>query len=199
MSFLPRRLADGRICCSNAAGLCATCRAHLGLPPFTDPATERVQMAANATERLKHHTMWSANEYQPQKEHTMSATRAIPPDPYAIALRAAVGARHSAADQQHLDLAAVHLHQVGATCPPMTDEAEPKAAALSPGERIARKIQGFGSVVTSTPDPYAKGTTQVAERADAIDHVMGLFAARGLPPDPYAIGLALRKLDKENN
>src|ERR1035437_866861 len=103
MSFLPRRLVDGRICCSNAAGLCATCRAHLGLPPFTDPATERVQMAANATERLKHHTMWSANESHPQRDPPMPPPRAIPPAPSAIALRAAVGARHSAADQQHLD------------------------------------------------------------------------------------------------
>ena len=154
-------------------------------------------MVANADERLKHH-----QPHHQQREHTMPAhrlNRAVPPDPYAITLRAAAGARHSAADQQHLDLAAVHLHQAGANCP-MTAEAEPTAASasLSPGERIARTIQGFGSVVTSTPDPYAKGTAQVAERADAIDHVMGLFTAKGLPPDPYAIGLALRKLDKEN-
>src|SRR5205823_711559 len=37
MKFVPRQLADGRICCSNPDGLCDKCRAHFGLPAVTTP------------------------------------------------------------------------------------------------------------------------------------------------------------------
>ena len=86
MSFTPRRLADGRICCSRAEALCQTCEAHfrresLGLrtnQAVPDPYAEA----------LKH----TAVEPSPFMDPRYAESKGrIPPDGYRIglALRAA--------------------------------------------------------------------------------------------------------------
>jgi hypothetical protein len=114
-TFQPRLNSQGRICCSDPAGLCDKCKRH------------------HATAR--------------------SAARLTPPDPYRIA-----------SDQAHLDAAATHLAQAGATVPDDVDDAtaddlennDPMTASarLVAASRRIVAARGYGSVVTSTPNPY---------------------------------------------
>jgi hypothetical protein len=162
MAFVPRRLGDGRICCSSPHALCDKCRARL--------------RAASQHER------------EPQ-------------------LRTLSGKRNSSSDQEHLD--AIHRHAVmaGATCPDADEddgagsETDPLAASqrllrtAEGGMRLCAKhrveLRGYGSVVTSTPDPYRAATEHAAGRALTPD-LDSTYRPHGKPPNGYAIALASR-------
>jgi hypothetical protein len=165
--------------------------------------TPEQAVARIAAENAEHFTNRSTAE-QP-KERAMN--RAIP-NGYEIALRAAVGARHSAADQSHLDSAAVHLHAAGANCPPMTEDGTEKAASaflLRASEahppRGWRVLRTNDEVVAdlgrdhTPPNPYAAVEMRTAELADAMDpHVDPRYDPYGVAPDPYLHALQLRKV-----
>jgi hypothetical protein len=62
---------------------------------------------------------------------------------------------------------------------------------------VARR--GFGSVVKSTPDPYAAVTDKAQELKDAMAaDVFPKYNPRGIPPNGYAIGLAARQVKRED-
>jgi len=57
-------------------------------------------------------------------------------------------------------------------------------------------VQGYGSVVTHTPDPYAKATSAAPELP--CPDMDRNYDPHGTPPDPYAIALAIEQVKKEN-
>jgi len=54
-------------------------------------------------------------------------------------------------------------------------------------DEMGRRVQGFGSVVTSTPDAYAKATEQAPRAPCPFDDPN--YAPHGTPPDGYAIAI----------
>lgn len=139
-------------------------------------------------------------------EERIMLNRNTPPDPYAIALRAAAGKRHSAADQAHLDAAASHLHAAGAngeSLPAGNGESLPDGTGqrMSAANRLLRtaaEVVANRGRDNTPPNPYAKGRLRAAEIADAQDpHVDGKYNPRGVPASGYRIALALRQLRAE--
>jgi Uncharacterized protein conserved in bacteria (DUF2213) len=83
---------------------------------------------------------------------------------------------------------------VAAGCGTRAAEGRPVAVSESTvRESIAEHIQGYGTIVTSTPDPYASVTSQVPQRPCPYDSAD--YAPKGNPPDPYAVGIG--RLQKE--
>jgi hypothetical protein len=175
MKFTPRLHANGSVCCSNPKYLCDNCTAHFRRQGIRGAGTRD------------------------------SATSRMPPDPYApglAAMRAAAGARNSASDQSHLNAIHDHATAAGAYCPAADSDSErfqvvknAAAAKRTASERVAHAIQGYGSVVLKTPDPYARA----AESAplDLTPDLDPTYQPRGTPPDGYAIAIAARRAVKE--
>jgi hypothetical protein len=199
MSFTPRTLGNGRICCSNPTALCDKCKAH-------------------ATRHAKKETTMSR-----KSDRILQAVD----DVMGTNFRAAAGARHSAADQQHLDAAALHLGAAGASPDTATaddlaqaradaqhyrdrgehykaDRTLELAASRANGRRMAAERaaapppQMRASEEYAAPDPYAMPDRQPTQHDLTPDMDPDYNPATGHPADGYKLATALRKLNAEN-
>ena len=62
-------------------------------------------------------------------------------------------------------------------------------------EHWAKKLQGYGTIVTETPDPYASATYRVKPAPCPYDSPD--YAPHGQPPDPYAAGIDRLRKEKK--
>jgi hypothetical protein len=69
---------------------------------------------------------------------------------------------------------------------------EPRKSASEWRDHFGQQVQGFGSVVTDTPDPYASATNAAPCPFDDAN-----YSPHGAAPDGYAIGIANRQTKKE--
>lgn len=75
---------------------------------------------------------------------------------------------------------------------------EDNMRTLNVRERIARQIQGYGTVVVETPNAYASVTeNRETTQSDLTPDLDPNYKPHGTPPDSYAIALALREAKKE--
>ena len=98
MSFTPRALANGNICCSNPAALCDTCKAHHAhLTEFDPPDIYTAGVAqlriAQGTELVDHDVVEDLftdvpRLEQPRQAVRLTAAESVDADPYADAIAA---------------------------------------------------------------------------------------------------------------
>lgn len=130
--------------------------------------------------------------------------------------RAAVGKRHSAEDQGHLDAAAGHLAKAGSNAPGDIEEESPKLSVnASYKEKLSREFATLRAATRAlearavarvprmrtlespdeVPNPWAiRAAAEVAECLDP--HVWPGYDPYGAPPNGHAIALGLQQLQR---
>jgi len=175
--------ADGKICCrtNNPDHLCAACKAqaHGQARPLE---TRTLRAAATADE----------HQAKVNLIHDASA-RLMGAKCGSGGPTTAEGRRHSAKDLADIKL--IHDTSVadGAACADATDDAEPSAA-----EQWKEHLDRLDLPV---PDAYAalEGRREEAGILTLTADLDPRYKPYGQPPDGYAIGLAARKLQAEQN